>query len=838
MKKLEFRIKGMHCASCAVNLERALGKKSGIKNANVSYALEKAVVEFDELKINAEDIADIVEKQGYRAEMKKENVESQEETKKSETETFRVEGMGSPHCVNIVTNALKRVNGVSNIKADFSTERVTVTFEPPADFLKMKKAVEDAGYGFSEMAAKAKAQTKNPTESPEDTERRERDAEIIGYRNKFAISMLFSLPLLFMFFRHSGILSFALPEFLETNNMLAQFILASTVVIVNGDTFIRGFRALLINRMPTMDSLVAIGVGVAYLFSVAVSFGAIESTDLYYEVGALVITFIVLGRWLEAKAKGRTSEAIKKLMGLQPKTARIIRNGNEMEIRIANVAVGDIVVIRPGEKIPVDGEVTEGESAVDEKMITGEPIPVMKRKSSIVIGGTINKHGTFMFKATKVGKDTMLSQIIKLVEDAQMSKAPIQELVDKVSAYFVPVIMLVAIIAFGYWYFVAAQTFEFSLIMAVTVLVIACPCALGLATPTAVMVGTGLGAEHGVLFKTAKALQGTGKINMIVLDKTGTITKGEPEVTDIITLAEMKQIDILKTAASVEKGSEHPLAEAIIRAAKQEKIKPESLEKATGFTAIPGYGVRAKLGRDTIYIGNRKLMEKQKIAIDQQTEDELQRLENEGKTAVIVAVGKYAVGIVAIADTLMEHSKEAIAEFKKMGLGVAMITGDNRRTANAIARDVGIEPQNVLAEVLPQDKEIKVSELQKSGKKVAMIGDGINDAPALAKADIGIAVGSGTDIAMESGDVVLVKSDLRDVATAIRLSRFVMGKIKENLFWAFVYNVVGVPIAAGILYGAYGILINPALAGLAMAFSSVSVVTNAGLMRFFKDKRE
>ena len=538
--------------------------------------------------------------------------------------------------------------------------------------------------------------------------------------------------------------------------------------------------------------------------------------------------FILLGKLLEAIAKGKTSEAIRKLLGLQAKTAIVIRNGKERKISVDDVVVNDIVIVKPGEKIPVDGIIVEGHSSIDESMITGESIPVEKIKNDKVIGATINKTGSFKFKATKIGKDTVLAHIIKMVEEAQGSKAPIQKLADLISAYFVPTVVVIGILAFLIWYFLGLG-FVFALTVFIAVLIIACPCALGLATPTAIMVGTGLGAKNGILFKNAKSLQLAQKIQTIIFDKTGTLTKGKPEVTNVFAIDKNKEKDILKFAAIAEKRSEHPLAEAIVNKAKREKIRIEEPKK---FNSITGKGVEAFYKKNKILLGNRKLMQENKISIS--AEGNIKKLEEQGKTVMLVAVNNNLIGLVAVADTLKEYSKEAIKQLHKMDKEIIMITGDNERTGKAIAKQVGID--RVLAEVLPQDKANEIKKLQNEKKKVAMVGDGINDAPALAQADLGIAIGSGTDIAIETGDIVLIKNDLRDVVTAIDLSRFTLRKIKQNLFWAFFYNSLGIPIAAGILYPFTGFLLNPIIAGIAMAFSSVSVVSNTLLMRFYKPK--
>nr|WP_278287330.1 copper-translocating P-type ATPase [Caloranaerobacter ferrireducens] len=601
------------------------------------------------------------------------------------------------------------------------------------------------------------------------------------------------------------------------DNGYVQLALATPVQFIIGYRFYKGAYHSLKGGGANMDVLVALGTSSAYFYSLYNLIAGVR--EYYFEASAVIITLILLGKMLESIAKGRTSEAIKKLMNLQAKTAKVIRDGKELDIPIEEVVVGDTVIVRPGEKIPVDGIVIEGSSSVDESMLTGESIPVDKKEGDEVIGATINKHGTFKFKATKVGKDTVLSQIIKLVEEAQGSKAPVQRLADKVAGIFVPTVVGIAILTFIAWYF-ADGDFANALINAVAVLVIACPCALGLATPTAIMVGTGKGAENGILIKGGEYLEKTHQINTLIFDKTGTITKGEPEVTDIISFTNSKE-NILKFAAIAEKASEHPLGQAIVKKGEESGIKLIDPEK---FNAIPGHGIFAVVEGKEIYLGNRKLMKDKNIDIED-IEDEIIKLENQGKTAMLLSVNGRIEGIIAVADTVKEHSKEAIKELKSMGIEVYMITGDNERTAKAIAKEVGIE--NVIAEVLPEHKAEKVEKLKAQGKKVGMVGDGINDAPALVAADIGFAIGTGTDVAIEAADITLMKGDLRDIVLAIRLSRKTMRTIKQNLFWAFFYNTAGIPLAS------LGFL-NPMIAGAAMAFSSVSVVSNSLRLKRFK----
>ena len=579
--------------------------------------------------------------------------------------------------------------------------------------------------------------------------------------------------------------------------------------------------------MATMDTLVAVSTSAAYFYSVLVTLTPYFGEHVYFETSAVLITFIIFGKYLEAVTKGKASEAIKKLIELQPKTATVIRNGKEMIIPIKDLKVGEKIIVKPGQKIPVDGVLLSGNSSVDESMITGESMPVEKRKGDQIIGGTINKHGSFQFRATKVGKDTVLNQIIKLVEDAQGSKAPIQRLADKVSSYFVPAVIIIAILASLFWYS-TGQSFAFTLSIFISVLIIACPCALGLATPTAIMVGTGKGAENGILIKNAEALENAHKITTVVFDKTGTLTKGKPEVTNVVKLEKISEKNILMYAGIVENKSEHPLADAIINKAKRKRVK---IPNGTGFKAVPGHGALAKYRNKRIILGNRKMMDKYKIKY-QNAEDEIISLENEGKTVILIGLGKKLIGLIAVADTVKEFSKKAVEKLHNMGKETIMITGDNERTAKAIAKQVGID--NVLADVLPSQKEKEIKKLQRKGKIVAMVGDGINDAPALARADVGIAIGAGTDVALEAGQIVLIKNDLRDVVTAIDLSNYTVNKIKQNLFWAFFYNSIGIPIAAGILFPFIGFLLNPMIGGAAMAFSSVSVVLNSLSMKRYK----
>lgn len=747
--------------------------------------------------------------------------------KKSDTEkiTISISGMSCASCGSAIENALRSFKGVKSANVNFASEKAFVEYDPAiTDIQKLEKVVEATGYTvIREMPAV-------------DVEKQARNKEINNLRVRFIGSIAFSLPLLYYMFHI--IFSWPMPQFMMGNAATIELILTTPVMFLGSIFFSRGIIALIKTKTANMDTLVATGVGAAYLYSLYVTVSlwlgnkTLGMNDLYFEVAGFLVTFILLGKYFEALAKGRTSEAIKKLIGLQAKTALIIKDGKEIEIPIEQVQIGDIIVVKPGGKIPVDGKIVDGYSAVDESMVTGESIPAEKKAGDKVIGATINKTGSFKFQAEKIGKDTFLAQMVKLVEEAQGSKAPIQELADQISSYFVPVVFIIGLLSFVVW-LIAGQTFAFALTALIAVLVIACPCALGLATPTAVMVGTGIGAEHGILIKSAKSLQIASQIKTIVFDKTGTLTNGKPEVTDIIPqIPDPGSTDpnkeLLGYAAIAEKRSEHPLAEAILKKAKEENIEVSDPER---FDSIPGKGVIIGYKGDEILLGNRSLFEEKKVVFSE-LESKIQELESQGKTVILIAKNSKIVGVIAVADTLKMHSKHAVSELQKMGIKIVMITGDNSRTAKAIAKLAGID--EVLAEVLPQEKALNIKKLQADGVKVAMVGDGINDAPALAQADIGIAIGSGTDIAIESGEIVLVKNNLMDVVTAIKLSAFAMKKIRQNLFWAFFYNVLGIPIAAGALYPLTGLLLNPVIAGAAMAFSSVSVVSNSLLMRRFK----
>ncbi len=805
-KRIVLDIGGMHCATCAQTIERRLPKLKGVIYATVNLAAEKAIIDYDPNVTDQKAIEDVVSEVGYK--VIHQNV------------TLKIGGMHCAVCVQTIEKVLNKKEGVYKATVNLALETATVEYNAAQISLAgIKKVIRDIGYDVIE-----------PEAGVEDAEQTERDNEIRSLKIRLIISTAATIPVIILSYWKFLPFDFPIEQYIP----YIMFVLVTPVHFIVGHRFFVGAYKALRNRNPNMDVLVTLGTSAAYFYSVYVTFGG--PGKLYYTTAVSLMTFLTLGKLMEAVAKGRTSAAIRKLMGLRAKTARVVRDNEEMEIPVEDVQVGDIVVVRPGEKIPVDGVVTDGYSGVDEKVITGESIPVEKKVGDTVVGATINKTGMLKFKATKVGADTVLAQIIKLVQNALGSKAPIQRLVDVVSSYFVPAVLIIATASFLTWYLLG-EGFIFALTVFIAVLIIACPCAMGLATPTAIMVGVGKGAENGILIKSSEALETVHKLQAIVFDKTGTLTKGEPEVTDILPVTSqnseiMSEEELLQLAAMAEKNSEHPLGEAIVKQAIERKIDVVDPEF---FNAIPGYGVEVKHQSKQIFLGNRKLMETNSINITS-LEEKMKTLEQEGKTAMLVAVNRKAAGLVAVADTLMEHSAEAVNTLQKMGLEVVMITGDNKRTAKAIANQVGVK--RVLAEVLPGDKASEIKRLQDEGKKVAMVGDGINDAPALAQADIGIAVGSGTDVAMETGDIVLVKNDLRDVVISIQLSRATMNKIKQGLFWAFAYNTALIPVAAGILYPFMGVLLDPIFAAAAMATSSVSVVTNASLLRRFKPKLE
>ncbi len=816
--KTSISILGMHCASCANTIEKALSKTKGVKKASVNFASEKAAVEFDENEADEESLKDAIKKAGYKVAEERKMPGSVADIR------LKVIGMDNPHCVRAVNDALNLVKGVVSKDLRISENAFIRYYTGQTSPQEIKKAIKNAGYDAVEQAVFGN-----------DREKEAREKEIKRLKFEVIIGFALSLPIFILSFPEWFRITFPYQNFV-------LLVLATPVQLILGYRFYTGTYIGLMNKTANMDALIALGTSSAYIYSLlATFFQQIFTGGTYYDTSALIITFILLGKYFEALTKGRASEAIRKLVGLQPKTAVVIRNGRESEIPADELQIGDIFIVKPGQKIATDGVVTSGSSHVDESMITGESMPVSKNTDDKVIGATLNKNGLLKVKAAKIGRDTMLAQIIKLVEEAQGSKAPIQRLADRVSSVFVPAVIIIAALAFLFWYFIAPKfaplnfilipsPFVFALAVFITVLIIACPCALGLATPTAIMVGTGKGAEHGILIKNAEALETAHKLTTVVFDKTGTLTKGKPEVDGVIALdSKYSENDVVKFAAIAEKGSEHPLGDAVINYANGRKI---AIRDASHFEAVSGKGVAAKYRSYDILAGNDKLMAQYKIKINNTSYQNINQLEEQGKTAVIVSVNKSVIGLIAVADTLKENSRKAVEELKKMGIEAIMITGDNERAAKAVASEAGIG--KVIANVLPHDKENEIKKLQKEGKIVAMAGDGINDAPALAAADVGIAIGAGTDVAIETGSIVLIKNDLMDAVKAIRLSSYTVRKIKQNLFWAFFYNAAGIPVAAGILYPFFGFLLNPIIAGAAMAFSSVSVVGNSLLMRRWK----
>jgi len=886
-KKIELKISGMTCAMCAATIEKSLINLNGVISAQVNLGNESVAIEYDFLKLKFTDLDKVIREAGYQI--------------INEKVVLKIGGMTCASCVKTIENSLLRLDGTVEVNIDLAGEKALVIYNPnivtQAD---IKRTIEETGYQFLGVEG----------EETKDFEKITREKDLKVKRNQIIVG--FATGILLMILMYVPInLPFPVAY-------LMLFISTPTFIYISHPIFTAAYRSLKNNSL-NMDVMYSMGIGVAFIASLLATFNFILSSKfLFYETAVFLATFLTMGRYLEAKAKGKTSEAIKKLMGLQPKTAGVLKPKNidieilyfrncpnynksveqiknalkelnisvplkltevtkenfkdysfygsptilvnkrdiegrisklfgcriynynnknfgyppknilinkllsvfeEQEISIEKVALNDILIVKPGEKIPVDGEVIDGESYVDESMITGESIPSLKEKGDKVVGGTINKNGVIKFKATKIGKDTMLSQIIKLIEEAQSSKPPIQRIADKAVNYFIPIVLAIAILSFVVWYLILDNSFLFALTNLISVLVVACPCALGLATPTAVTVGVGRGAELGVLIKNGEALERSEKLTTIIFDKTGTLTKGKPEVTDIIGIG-IENRTLLKFTASVEKNSKHPLAEAIVKKSVENEI---NLLGSENFNTFRGKGVTAKVEGKEVLIGNRILLKEKNVSLPESVEKNIFRLENEGKTVTLIAFNNKMVGIIAITDTLKETTKDAIKEFKDMKFNIFMITGDNIRTAKAIAKQVGIE--NVLAEVLPQDKARKVKELQEKGEVVAFVGDGINDAPALAQADVGIAIGSGTDVAIESGDIVLIKDNLLDAVAAIQLSKKVISRIKQNIFWAFAYNTALIPVAAGILYPFFGITFRPEFAGLAMAMSSVTVVS-------------
>ena len=860
-EKLHLKIDGMHCESCEKIITAELSEIAGIADIKINAADGSGELSAPE-EVSSETITQAITRAGYigvvvsrtREQMPQTTLDAFEKkvvspmigaqeaviakagmtpSEKKENQVYlALSGMHCSSCAGLIERGLKKVSGVSAVNVNFAAEKARVVFDASQTTVEeLIRAVEKSGY-------KARLAVSGDAEA----ERKEREKGIRVYWKKFVCGLVLSLPMLyfmlldFFWFLPGRV---AILPYIG----IVSLILTTPVQFIIGAGFYKGMWSSLRMKTFNMDSLIAIGTSTAFFYSLwqfasyvaetgsVVGLNGEKIPEIYFETAAFLITFVILGKWLEAKTKGSTSDAIKKLMGLKAKTARVSKNGVVADVPIDQVIVGDIIVVRPGEKIPVDGTVLKGQSSVDESMITGESIPVEKNPGATVIGATINKHGSFEFTATKVGSETTLAQIIRIVEEAQGSKAPIQAFADRISAYFVPVVIFLAIATFLMWYLAFGASLAFSLMAFTAVIVIACPCALGLATPTAIMVGTGKGAEHGILIKGGEPLEAACKVKAIVFDKTGTLTKGRPEVTDVVSATMADEEKIVSIAASLEKLSEHPLAEAIVKYAKEESIP---LGEADSFRAIPGHGVQGAQNGITYYLGNRRMItDVVGLSTDAllKIERKIRKLEESGKTVMILASPQEILGLIAVADTIKETTVEAVRALQDRHIKVFMITGDNRRTADAIARQAGIK--NVLAEVLPEDKAEKIKKMQKTGIKVAMVGDGINDAPALAQADLGIAMGSGTDVAMETGGIVIIKNDLRDVLTAINLSRETMGKIKQNMFFALFYNVLGIPIAARLFVG-IGLVLKPELAGLAMALSSVSVVSNSLFLKRFK----
>ncbi len=862
---VRFPVEGMTCASCVNRIERYLRKVDGVVEANVNLATESATVRFDPARVDLDDLRSAVEAAGYEARIDRAELSGAAGTQsveiafhapaggpaRSRTLALGIEGMTCASCVNRIERYLRKVDGVAEANVNLATERASVIAGPDVTIDQMIAAVEAAGYEAKLLIDGETSASASPDASDAEPHAAHREAarepetsfqlrHLAGTRRRLVVAAILTVPLL------AGLASMTIAPFLPSflTDPWLQLALATPVQFYAGWPFYKGARKVLRHRATDMNTLIAVGTSAAYFYSLAAILVpgffhaagvAMEGRlPLYFDTSAAIITLILLGRFLEARARSHTSDAIKKLIGLQPRTARVVRDGAELDIPIKEVVRGDVVLVRPGEKIPVDGIVRYGRSAVDESMVTGEPIPVTKTPGEEVIGGTLNTSGSFHFEATRVGRDTVLAQIVRLVQEAQGSKAPIQRLADVVTSYFVPAVLGIAALTFVVWYvFGPEPAFNLALLNTVAVLIIACPCALGLATPTSIMVGTGKGAENGVLFRNAEALERLHNVRAVVLDKTGTLTEGKPRVTDVVRAPDAPTEDeVLRLAAAAERGSEHPLGEALVRFAKDERAL--ELQDATEFEAIAGQGIAALVDGHSVLIGRPAFLESRgidasplRIAADE--------LAATGKTPVFIAIDGRPAAVVAIADTLKVGSAEAVAELHRLGLEIAMLTGDNETTARAIAREAGVD--RVLADVRPDEKAAQVRRLQAEGKLVAMVGDGINDAPALAQADVGVAIGTGTDVAIESGSVTLMSGDLRALVTAISLSRATMRNIKQNLFWAFAYNVALIPLAAGLFYPFTGVLLDPIFAAAAMALSSVTVVSNALRLRRFQPPR-
>ena len=802
-KKAELKVTGMVCVACTSAIEKSLRSLDGVAEAKVNLTTEIASVTYDPRKLKLSDLEKAVRDAGYDV--------------IDEKVVLKIGGMVCAMCVGALEIAIKKLDGVLEVNVNLASEKAYITYNPRMVSIQdMKKAIVDTGYQYLGVAGE---------EMAVDLEKEARAKDLMDKRRRIIIGFATSFFLM-------GLMYLPLDRVIPMNVLMAipmtylmLIISAPVFVYVSYPIFSAALRSLS-NRSLNMDVMYAMGIGVAYASSILGTFGIVLTPDfMFYETAVMLASFLTLGRYLEAGAKGRTSEAIKKLVGLQPRTATVLEDGHEIETPIENVQVDDIILVKPGEKTPVDGIVIDGSSYVDESMITGEPVPVLKEMGKNVVGGTLNKNGVIKFKATKVGRDTVLAQIVSLVEAAQGSRPPIQSIADRAVTYFIPTILTIAFLSFVYWYLIARNTLLFSLTALISVLVIACPCALGLATPTAVTVGIGRGAELGILIKSGEALEAADKLKAVAFDKTGTLTVGRPDVTDIVVFG-VEERELLMLAASAEKNSEHPLAEAVVRKALGEGIE---MEEAKEFDATPGKGVMAKVLGKEIITGNRMIFRDRGIELPEGVLSKASGFEEQGKTAILVSVDGKISGILAIADRLKDTAAGAVAELKRLNLRVIMITGDNSKSASAVAAQLGID--DVLAEVLPEDKANEIKRIQAEGTPIAFVGDGINDAPALAQADVGIAIGSGTDVAIETGEIVLIRDNLLDAVSAIQLSRKVITRIKQNIFWAFAYNIILVPLAAGALYPFFGITFRPELAGLAMALSSVTVVTLSLLLK-------
>ena len=815
---LTLPIKGMSCASCSARIEKKVGELEGVDSVHVNLAAEVASIEFDPQKISASQFPKTIKKLGFEV--------------PAIRRLFPVEGMTCASCVSRVEKKLASLDGVHQVDVNLATEQVSIDYTAALiEFEVLQRALDQAGYRLLPSLNESEGNT------IQDNEKRHLK-QLALLKLKLIVSGLVSLAVMFLSMKGKSFIDIELVHIL-------LFVLATPVQFFCGGQFYRGAINGFRHGYADMNTLIAVGTSSAYFYSVGATFfpDSLGVPEVYYDTSVMIITLVLLGRWMEARAKHSASSAIKKLMGLQPKTAHVEREGKELEISVDDLVVGDLILVRPGEKIPVDGVLIKGQTTIDESMLTGESIPVEKKDGDDVVGASLNKTGFFKMRVTRMGKDTLLSQIIQLVEKAQGSKAPVQRLADKIAGIFVPVVIVLALLASGFWwvfggYFGPLPTtpFIFALMVFISVMIIACPCALGLATPTAIMVGTGKGAELGILIKGGEVLEQAEKLDTIVFDKTGTLTLGKPEVADVLLSSEaMVDADrLLVLAGSLEKFSEHPLAEAIVSETKKRQLCLEKLEAISDFEALPGFGVKGKIGDENIFLGNMKLMKEKQIDYSLMSAD-LDKLTDQGKTPMILSVNGKVQGIITTTDALKPYAKETVNRLKMMGLKVMMMTGDNQKTALAVARILDID--DVIAEVHPAEKRDEIKKQMAQGHKVAMVGDGINDAPALAESTVGIALGSGTDVAMEASDITLVNSDLRSVPQAIELSKKTLAKIKQNLFWAFFYNILGIPVAAGLLYPFYGILLEPVFAALAMSLSSVSVVGNSLLLkRFYPSK--